>query len=140
MPTVRIVIEIEAGEALQTSVKLEQPKPTANTVVTETPIQDKVHHFLETLGRNEEIVLKAVLQAATRGEKVYRRQVMSQIGFDQLLQFNGVLAWLTRKYDKSVGGWLVETAYDQQVDDYNLRIRPGTAEDVLNALKAGITS
>jgi hypothetical protein len=142
MPTVRIVIEIEAGEATQTSVSLEQPQPSIR--VTEKragAIEARVRRLVNEFGRNEKAVVKAVLEASAQGTKVYRKQLMPDLEFDQLLQFNGVLAWITRKYRKLVGepdSWLVESVYDSDKDDYYLQIQPETPEDVIIALKASL--
>jgi len=140
MPTVRIVIEIETGEAAKTSIRLEQPQSSARVTRTGVgAIKARVHRLVNEFSSNERTVVKAVLQASVQNTKVYREQLMADIGFDQLLQFNGVLAWITRKYRKLVGepdSWLVETVYDPAKDDYYLQIQPETSEEVLIALKA----
>ncbi len=140
MPTVRIVIEIEAGETSQTSIKLEQARPPteANTAGRVGAIGARVRRFVNELGDNEKVVVKAVLHASMQGTKVYRRQLMSDLGFDELLQFNGVLAWITRKYRKWVGepeSRLVETVYDEEIEDYSLEIQPETPEEIVESLR-----
>jgi len=139
MPTVRIIIEIEAGETTQTSINFEQPQPS--TVATATrvgAIEPRIRRFVSELGHNEEAVVKAALQASMQGTKVYRKQLMADLGFDQLLQFNGVLAWITRKYRNLVGepgSWLVETFYEGEKDDYSLEIQSETPQEVKRALQ-----
>lgn len=137
MPTIRIVIEIEAGEAGQTSVRIEQPKRAAELTRKEGAIEARVRRFIDNLGDNERTVLKAVLQASVQDKKIYRKQLMPELGFDDLLQFNGVLAWITRKYRKWIGepeSWLVETIYDESKEDYSLEIQPEVYQEVMEEL------
>ena len=133
MPTVRIIIEIEAGEAGQTSIKVEQPETKTLDAVT---LETKVHRLINEFGSNEKFVVKAALEALSKGRKVYRKEILEKLGFDQLLQFNGVLAWLTRKYDKIFGhGWLIETRYDVAKGDYSIEINQETPKEIIEAVK-----
>ena len=143
MPTVRIVIEIEAGETTQTSINLEPSVPAIEASASRRvgAIGARVRRFVSELGDNEKTVVKSVLQASMQGTKVYRKQLMPDLGFSQLLQLNGVLAWITRKYRKWVGepdSQLIETIYDEEdekVDDYSLGVKLETPEEVIEALK-----
>ena len=140
MPTIKITIEIEAGEATQTSISLEKPEHSAGTTTPRVgAIDARVRRLVNEFGDNEKAVVKAALQAQMQGTKVYREQLMPKLGFDQLLQFNGVLAWITRKYRRLVGepdSYLVETVWEEEKDDYRIEIWSEMPEEVLNALKA----
>ncbi len=142
MPTVKIIIEIEAGETSQTSINLEQPQPSTRvTTVRVGAIEARVRRFVNELNDNGKAVVKAALQASMQGTKVYRKQLMADFEFDQLLQFNGVLAWVTRKYRSLVGepdSYLVETVYDLDKDDYCLQIQSETPGDIITALKVSL--
>ena len=55
------------------------------------------------------------------------------------MQYNGVLAWITRKFRKWVGEpdtLIIENVWDEQADDYSVEITPNNDEDVLEMLKA----
>lgn len=138
MSTIRIVIEVDAGEGAQTSVSVEQPQRTTDANRRGGAIEARVRRFIDELGDNEITVVKDVLRASVQNRKVFRDQIMSRLRFDQLLQLNGVLAWITRKYRKWVGepeSWLVESVWNAEADDYSLEISPGIDEDVLDMLK-----
>ena len=138
MPTIKIVIEVDAGEGAQTSISVEQPQNTTNAARRGGAIEARVRRFIDELGENEITVLKDTLQASVQNRKVFRNQIMSKLRFNQLLQLNGVLAWITRKYRKWVGepaSWLVENVWNAEADDYSLEISPGVDEDVLDMLK-----
>jgi len=139
MPTIRIVIEIDAGEGAKTSVSVEQPQQIAGVNRRGGAIEARVRRLIGELGDNERIVLEAVFRASAQNRKVHRSQIMTELDYDNLLQFNGVLAWITRKYRKWVGepeSLLIENVWDEQAEDYSLEIPPDTDEDVLEMLKA----
>ena len=137
MATIKVTIEIEGLEDDKTSVKIVQPGRVGVSGHNRSAITSRLSRFINELGDNELQVLREVIKAKQENRKIFRKEMMSKLQFDKLLQLNGVLAWITRKYRKLIGdpdSCLVETVWDNDEHDYSIEIQPEVFQDVIQEL------
>jgi len=104
---------------------------------------DVVASFLSRLGhnQNETGVLRMLIQARRSGTSVFRRQILTALGLDQLLQWNGVAAWLTRHWRAVTGDTnadITANRYDQSEDDYEIMFAAGISDEIIERFAEGL--
>lgn len=147
MSLVRLVITLEVSQQGVVSTKsfdIERvPSPpkgmAAQNVQPISNAEDVVPIFLSKLShnQNEMGILRMLIEARRGGTPVYRRQILSTLGFDQLLQWNGVSAWLTRNWRVVTGNPnadITAIRYDQKQEDYEITFAPGISDKVIGRL------
>jgi len=151
MNLVRLVITLEVSQQRVVSIKsfdIERaPSPpkgmAAQKVQPISHAKDVVSIFLSKLShnQNEMGVLRMLIEARRGGTPVYRRQILSTLGFDQLLQWNGVSAWLTRNWRVVTGNPnadITAIRYDQKQKDYEITFAPSISDEVIESLAEGL--
>jgi hypothetical protein len=151
MSLVRLVMTLEVSQQGAVSVRsfnIERPPSPLEemTLRKAQPISDAenvVPAFLSRLlhNRNEVSILQMLIEARRGGTPIYRRQILSSLGFDQLLQWNGVSAWLTRNWRVVTGNPnadITAIRYDQQQDDYEITFAPNISDEVIDRLGEGL--
>jgi hypothetical protein len=150
MNLVRLIITLEVSQQGTVSTKSfdieRMPSPLREmTVQKMQPIpnaEDVVPTFLSKLShnQNEMAILRMLIEAKRGGTQVYRRQILSSLGLDQLLQWNGVSAWLTRNWRAATGNPyanITAIRYDQEQEDYEITFDPDISDEVIERLAEG---
>lgn len=102
-------------------------------------VNDVVPAFLSRImhNQNETTVLRMLLEAKCKGTPVYRKQILLALGFDQLLQWNGVSAWLTRNWRAATGNRnadITAIRYELSKDDYEITFASGISDEIIESL------
>ncbi|HUX49017.1 MAG TPA: hypothetical protein VMV76_07700 [Dehalococcoidia bacterium] len=144
MSLVKLVVILEVSQDGGVSIRsfdIERvsSSPKGVTAIKVQPIssgEDVVPMFLSKLSNNQnEIgILRMLIEGRRSGTPVYRRQILNTLGFDQLLQWNGVAAWLTRHWRVVTGNPnadITANRYDQSQEDYEITFAPGISDEVI---------
>jgi len=147
MSLIRLIITLEVSQQGTVSTKsfnIERVPSTLEGMAVQKmqPIanaKDVVPMFLSRLShnQNEMGVLRMLIEARRAGTQVYRRQILGTLGLDQLLQWNGVSAWLTRNWRLVTGNPnadITAIRYDQKQDDYEITFAPSISDEVIDRL------
>jgi len=143
MTIVRVVTEIETdaqGRVSVRSVRVEAadllPRGVVDTELASSPV-DAVAPFVQRLGDNEREALRAITKAKDENRPVYRKEILNALGFDQLLQWNGVSAWITRRWRSVLHerfARITEARYNMARDDYQIVFASDISDDVIERL------
>lgn len=151
MSLVRLVLTIETSQQGNVSLRSFDIERVDSILAREAvggtePVlsaEDVVPAFLSRimLNQNETSVLRMIIEAKRNGTPIYRKQILSDLGFDQLLQWNGVSAWLTRNWRMVTGNQhadITAIRYELSKDDYEITFAPGISEEVVERLAEGL--
>jgi hypothetical protein len=102
-----------------------------------------VPEFLSKLAHNENEtgVLRMLVEGRRHGAPVYRKEILKGLGLEQLLQWNGISAWLTRNWRAVTGDKdanITEIRYDQARDDYEIFFATAISNEAVEELAKGL--
>jgi hypothetical protein len=151
MSLIRVVVTLEVSQEGVISAKsfdieqvgLSQKGATQKKAQPVLNGEDVVSIFLSNLlhNQNETGVLRMLIEARHGGARVYRGQILSALGFGQLLQWNGVSAWLTRHWRAATGNPnadITAIRYDRSQDDYEITFAPSISDEIIARLAEGL--
>lgn len=149
MSLVRIITEIETDSGGNISVRSIKVEPAEELTIQRASShphayvhnENAVRRFTQELSDNDGRVVKALLDARTQGTVLYRGDLLKLLGFTELLQWNGVSAWITRKWRRAIGDPYSDlTSTRWEGNDYRIEFSPGIPEETLQqmSLELGI--
>lgn len=146
MATVKIVLTIESNQHGDISVQSFEVEPLgkqiAQVTVTETqsiPGSEIVPAFVASLSRSgrEATILGMLVDARRANMPVFRKGILDALNFDELLQWNGVAAWLTRRWraaTKDRAAEITVARRDISAGDYEISFSPNISDEVVEKL------
>ncbi len=142
MTVVRIIAEVEAdqgGNIWVRGITVEPvgPKKTPAVAPRATTRGDAVVRFAERLSPREREMMKLVARGRKEGARVYRKELLRALKMEELLQWNGISAWITRRWRRATGDShanMITIRFDETRQDYEILFDDGISPNTFELL------
>ena len=150
MVLTKLILTVETNREGRISLKSFEIEPIDQREVPFTgaeirpqTLEETVTEYIASLSSNghEEQILKMLIKARRNSTSLYRKEILDALGFDQLLQWNGVAAWLTRRWRIVTGvrtAEIIARRRDSLKQDYEVTFASGINDNVVDLLADGL--